>query len=148
MGCAPWLEQLRISTLERALLALGRVARSREATLPAHLIIGLEGEDAAYFYLRGKGYVIVARRWSAGKLPGVVDRIAWQGQLLCVVDVETRTAHDLSRLARQVCAAVAGSTAPEVRFDVVSAYLVPGQSRDFPHFENAFEWSERREYRD
>lgn len=58
-GCAPRLEQLRISPLERALHALDRVARSREATLPAHRIIGLEGEDAAYFYLRGKGYAPV-----------------------------------------------------------------------------------------
>lgn len=93
-------------------------------------------------------------RRSAGRLPGDVDPIAWQGELLCVLDVETRTADDLSRLARQYVRQfedvrqLQGSTAPEVRLDVVSVYLVPGQSRDFPHFENAFGWSQGREDRD
>jgi putative endonuclease len=162
LGAMPWLEQLRIGGLERALHGLDRVAqwRGREATLPAHLVTGLEGEDAAYFYLRRKGYAIVARRWSAGNLPGDIDLIAWQGELLCIVEVKTRTAHDLSpaeiavdshkrnilrRLARQYVRQLPRPVAPEVRFDVVSVYLVPGQPREFRHFENAFGWGERRE---
>src|ERR1017187_2491337 len=52
------------------------------------------GEDAAYFYLRRKGYVVVARRWSPGHEPGDIDLIAWQGSLLCIVEVKTRTARD------------------------------------------------------
>jgi putative endonuclease len=35
-------------------------------------------------------------------------------------------------------------TAPQVRFDVLSVYLVPGEKREFVHYENAFGWSERR----
>ena len=54
--------------------------RSGAAALPAHLPTGIEGEDAAFFYLRRKGYVVVARRWSSGDLPGDVDLIAWQGR--------------------------------------------------------------------
>jgi putative endonuclease len=36
------------------------------------------------------------------------------------------------------------ATAPQIRFDVLSVYLVPKQKREFMHFENAFGWSERR----
>jgi putative endonuclease len=157
-----WLEQLRIGGLERALGGLDRLARSRgrEAALPAHLLTGMEGEDAAYFNLRRKGYVIVARRWSAGNLPGDVDLIAWQDALLCFIEVKTRTARDLSpaeiavdshkrnvlrRLARQYVRQLPQQTAPEVRFDVVSVYLVPGKTGEFVHFENAFGWGERRQ---
>jgi putative endonuclease len=157
-----WLQQWRISGLERALGGLDRLARwrGREAVLPAHLLTGIEGEDAACFYLRRKGYIVVARRWSAGNLPGDVDLIAWQDELLCFVEVKTRTARDLSpaeiavdshkrsilrRLARQYVRQLPQQTAPQVRFDVLSVYLVPGQQREFMHFENAFGWSERRE---
>jgi putative endonuclease len=36
-------------------------------------------------------------------------------------------------------------TAPPVRFDVLSVYLVPGKKQEFVHFESNFGWSERRE---
>jgi putative endonuclease len=36
------------------------------------------------------------------------------------------------------------TTAPQVRFDVLSVYLVPGEPKEFMHFENAFGWDERR----
>jgi putative endonuclease len=32
--------------------------------------------------------------------------------------------------------------APQVRFDVVSVYLLPGQKKEFQHFEAAFGWNE------
>ncbi len=152
-------EQLRIGGLERALRGLDRLAHKRGRPMPEHLVTGLEGEDAAYFYLRRKGYVVVARRWSAGNLPGDVDLIAWQNTLLCFIEVKTRTAHDLSpaevavdahkrsvlrRLARRYVRELPQSVAPQVRFDVLSVYLVPGEPREFQHFENAFGWSEQR----
>lgn len=163
------LREMRIDGLERALHGLDRLARrrGREAALPAHLVTGIEGEDAAYFYLRRKNYIVVARRWSAGNLPGDIDLIAWQGALLCFIEVKTRTARDLSpaeiavdshkrntlrRLARQYVRQLPRPDAPQpqieaqiqVRFDVVSVYLVPGEKKQFMHFENAFGWSERR----
>jgi putative endonuclease len=157
-----WLDRMRIGGLERALSGMDRVTRwrGREAALPAHLLTGLEGEDAAYFHLRRKGYVVVARRWSAGNLPGDLDLIAWQGELLCFIEVKTRTARDLNpaeiavdshkrailrRLARQYVRQLPQAEAPPVRFDVVSVYLVPGEPREFLHFENSFGWNERRE---
>jgi len=144
------------------LAALDWMARLRGAAddLPAHLAAGLEGEDAAFFHLRRKGYTVVARRWSSGETPGDLDLIAWQGSLLCFVEVKTRTARDASpaeiavdshkrnvlrRLARQYVRQLPQELSPQVRFDIVSVYLVPGEKREFVHFENAFGWTERRE---
>ena len=157
-----WLEQARIGCVERTLLGLDWLARRRglQDELPAHLATGIEGEDAACFYLRRKGYIVVARRWSTGELPGDVDLIAWDGPVLCFVEVKTRTAHDatpaevavdshkrsiLRRLARQYVRQLPQETTPPVRFDMVSVYLVKGEKKEFVHFERSFGWSERPE---
>jgi putative endonuclease len=154
-----WLEQTRLVWMERSLSSLNRIASRREkkVKLPAHLATGIEGEDAAFFYLRRNGYVVVARRWSSGNVPGDLDLIAWKGPLLCVVEVKTRTAHDIApaeiavdthkretlrRLARQYVRQLPQETAPPVRFDVISVYLVPGKPKEFVHFEASFGWSE------
>ena len=156
--------ELRTALLERSLDGLDRLAqrRGRSASLPAHLTTGLAGEDAALFYLRRKGYTVVARRWSSGDVPGDVDLIAWQGLMLCFIEVKTRTARDMTpaevavdshkratlrRLARRYTRQLPQAAMPSVRFDVLSVYLVPGEKREFVHFEAAFGWSEyeRRE---
>jgi putative endonuclease len=156
------LEKLRIDSTERTVAGLKWLAHRRGglSALPAHLETGMDGEDAAYFFLRRKGYVVVARRWSSGNVPGDTDLIAWQGPLLCFVEVKTRTAHDITpaevavdshkrnvlrRLARQYVRQLPQETAPPVRFDVLSVYLVPGQKNEFQHFEGSFGWSERRD---
>ena len=153
-----WMERARIGCQERALAGLDWLARRRGGvSLPAHLATGIEGENAAYFYLRRKGYMVVARRWSSGESPGDVDLIAWDGPTLCFVEVKTRSARDASpaevavdshkrstlrRLARQYMRQLPRETAPPVRFDVVSVYLVPGKQQQFVHFEGSFGWSE------
>lgn len=103
---------------------------------------------------------MVARRWSANNVAGDVDLIAWQGELLCFVEVKTRTARDMTpaesavdghkrhvlrRLAHAYVRRLPGNEPPQVRFDVVSVYLVAGEQPECVHFENAFGWSERRE---
>ncbi len=138
---------------------LDRIAFAGRNT-SAHLTTGLRGEDAAYFYLRRKGYTVVARRWSPGHQPGDLDLIAWLGELLCIVEVKSRTAHDIApaeaavdahkrkmmrRLARQYVRQLPREIPPQVRFDVISVYLVPGQPKEFVHFEAAFGWGERDE---
>ena len=156
--------QPRGGLLERALAWMDGLAarRGRTADLAAHLKTGLEGEEAAFFHLRRKGYTVIARRWTAGNLPGDLDLIAWQGPLLCFFEVKTRTEHDLTpaeaaidshkrnvlrRLARQYMRQLPGGAATQARFDVISVYLVPGQEREVTHFENAFGWSESRDDR-
>ena len=126
--------------------------------MPAHLLVGEDGEVAAHFYLRRKGYTVVARRWSAGTVRGDLDLIAWHGTMLCFVEVKTRTAHDMSpaesavdehkrktlrRLARQYVRQLPGESTPQARFDVISVYLTSGRKPEITHFENAFVWQER-----
>jgi putative endonuclease len=156
-----WFEQVWVSVLEHGIECLGWIAEhsSGATQLPAHLETGRRGEQAAFFYLRRKGYVVAATRWSPGHQPGDIDLIAWQGKLLCIVEVKTRTAHDMTaaevavdthkrtmlrRLARQYVRQLPQQAAPNVRFDVISVYLVPGQKKEFQHFEGAFGWSERQ----
>lgn len=156
-----WLAQTRINCLERVLDTVHRAHRNRavRGTVPEHLLTGIDGERAAYFHLRRKGYIVVARRWSADTLRGDIDLIAWHGELLCFFEVKARTARDMTpaevaidthkrsvlrRLARQYVRQLPRETAPQVRFDVISVYLVPGQPKQIVHFENYFGWSEHR----
>jgi putative endonuclease len=129
--------------------------------MPAHLTVGIDGEDAALFHLQRKGYTIVARRWSSGETPGDVDLIAWHGPMLCFIEVKTRTARDLTpaetavdehkrrilrRLARRYIRALPQQAAPPVRFDVVSVYLVPEREKEFQHFERSFGWDDNSRF--
>lgn len=151
---------MRNEGLGRAMAGLDWIAahRGRSGPMPAHLLTGVEGEDATRAYLQRKGYVVVAQRWSGGNLPGDLDLIAWRGSLLCIFEVKTRTAHDMApaestidrhkrdvlrRLARQYVRQLPGESMPQVRFDVVSVYLLPGAAAEITHFENAFGWNER-----
>jgi putative endonuclease len=160
MVCMESIRLARVAWMERALHGLHWLTqkRGREASLPAHLTVGIEGEDAVLFYLQRKGYTVVARRWSSGDVPGDVDLIAWDGPMLCFIEVKTRTAHDLTpaevavdehkrrvlrRLARRYLRQLPQKTAPPARFDVVSVYQVPGMDREFQHFEGSFGLGER-----
>jgi putative endonuclease len=154
-------QSMRAALMERAFTALDSLARRRGSqTTPTHLTTGTQGEDAAFFHLLRKGYTVVARRWSAGNLPGDVDLIAWHGDLLCFLEVKTRTERDetpahaavnqhkrrvLRRLARAYLRQLPNSAPPNVRFDVVSVYLIPGRNPEIEHYENAFSWSEQRD---
>ena len=156
------MARARVDLLETVLEKLDRLAKrgNDSGNTPAHLVTGLAGEDAALFYLQRKGYTIVARRWSSGDVPGDVDLIAWQGSLLCFVEVKTRTAHDMTpaesavgqqkrrvlrRLAKRYVRQLPQAQMPQIRFDVLSVYLVPGEEPEFTHFEASFAWSEFRE---
>ena len=152
---------MRVNGLERMVAGFDRLARSRgrAAELPAHLDVGLRGEDAACFHLMRNGYQVVARRWSGGNLPGDIDLIAWQGSLLCFIEVKTRSTRDatpaeaavdnhkratLRRLAWRYVRQLPRPALPQVRFDVISVYLASG-NKQIVHFENAFAWKERRQ---
>ena len=157
------LSRIGLSWQEQLLAGMDWLARWRRRgrdDMPKHLLTGIEGEEAAFFYLRRKGYTVVARRWSSGNLRGDIDLIAWHGPLLCVVEVKTRSMHDMApaeakvdshkrhmlrRLARQYVRQLPRKEPPQVRFDVVSVYLLPGMEREFVHFENAFGWDENRD---
>jgi len=61
-----------------------------------HLLTGLRGEEDAYFYLRRRGYTIIARNYRSPHHRGELDLVGWvkdkDGQnVLCFIEVKTRT---------------------------------------------------------
>ena len=78
-----------------ALRAIDRIAPNGEAERPAHLRTGRRGEEDAYFFLRKRGYVMVARNYRTARHPGEVDLIGWDKDVLCFIEVKTRTTRDV-----------------------------------------------------
>src|SRR5271154_4710655 len=111
-----------------------------ERTLPAddapmHQQTGRRGEEAAYFYLRRLGYVMVARNYRAARRRGEIDIIGWEKNVLCFIEVKTRTTRDVKpaeaavdRDKQRGLAAVADeylrhlASSCQWRFDVVTVY--------------------------
>ena len=62
---------------------------------PQHQQVGSRGEEAAYFHLRKLGYVIVARNFRSPRCPGEIDLIGWKNNVLCFIEVKTRTTRDV-----------------------------------------------------
>ena len=58
-----------------------------------HLKTGRRGEEDAYFYLRRHG--LVARNFRSPNRRGEIDLIGWHDDILCFVEVKTRTTHDV-----------------------------------------------------
>lgn len=144
------------SRVMRQMNSLAQRLRRRPATA-AHLATGERGEREALFHLRKLGYVIVARRWKTAKLWGDVDLIAWDGQSLCFVEVKTRSRRDaasavsavdrdkrdmLQKMARAYLRGFPEDLRGDiqVRFDVVSVYLLPA-GVEFDLYRAAFGWS-------
>jgi putative endonuclease len=69
--------------------------KSAHTEAPAHLATGRRGEEDAYFYLRTKGYVIVARNFRTARHHGEIDLIGWDRDSLCFIEVKTRTTRDV-----------------------------------------------------
>jgi putative endonuclease len=105
------------------------------STLAAHYRTGRRGEEAAYFYLRRVGYTMVARNFRSPRCRGEIDLIGWDDDVLCFVEVKTRTTLDVKPGAaavdgykRRQIAAVAREylrrypPSCQWRFDVVSVY--------------------------
>jgi len=104
---------------------------------------GIRGETFAYWYLRSRGYVMIARNFTAPGMKGEIDLVGYDGPALAFVEVKTRTSEDpravkpedavneakrrnLARMARRF---LADSRIPEspCRFDVLAIESRPGQ---------------------
>lgn len=119
---------------------------------PAHQRTGRRGEEDAYFHLRRLGYVMVARNYRSPRLRGEIDLIGWDGDVLCFIEVKTRTSrdvksaeaavdHDKQRELRLVAREYLRRLPPEVpwRFDVASVYYEnPAPALRIELFKNAF----------
>src|SRR5438445_7620028 len=139
--------------MTQALLrGLDRLAPKAANEAPAHLRTGRRGEEDAYFYLRHRGYVMVARNYRTARHHGEIDLIGWDDDVLCSIEVKTRTTrdvkpaaaavdrkkrHDLRIVIRDYLRSLPQRQFPEVpqwRFDVVTVYYEgqPSASSDKP----------------
>ena len=123
----------------------------------AHLQTGRQGEEEAYFYLRRRGYTIIARNFRSPQHRGEIDLVGWDGDTLCVIEVKTRTTRDVKpaeaavdRAKRRHLVLVARDFMRHMppcpwRFDVLAIYYEhgPGQPT-FELFQNAFPVSYNR----
>jgi len=122
---------------ERVLAADRRPPRHR---------VGQQGEEDAYFYLRKRGYTVVARNFRSPRCRGEIDLIGWDDDVLCFIEVKTRTSHDVKpaeaavdrhkrREIAQVVREYLRRLPPSCqwRFDIVSVYY--DQLRSSPQIE-------------
>jgi putative endonuclease len=126
--------------------------------MPAHQRTGRRGEEDAYFYLRRRGYVIIARNYRSPHSRGELDLVGWDGEVLCFIEVKTRTTRaikpaeaavdyakqkELGLVSRDFLHRVAPSC--QWRFDVVSVYYDYHRGQPtFELFQNAFSASYNR----
>jgi putative endonuclease len=117
-----------------------------------HHRTGRRGEEAAYFYLRRQGYVMVARNFRSPNHRGEIDLIGWDKDVLCFIEVKTRTTHDVKpaeaavdRAKQRALIAVSRDYLRHLalpcqwRFDIVSVYYESQSSQPvFELFRNAF----------
>ncbi len=115
-------------------------------TRPLRHRIGEQGEEEAYFHLRRRGYAIVARNFRSPRCRGEIDLIGWDEDVLCFIEVKTRTSRDVKppeaavdRHKRREIAEVAreylrhSPPSCQWRFDIVSVYYEGQTAR--PHIE-------------
>ena len=118
---------------------------------PRHLRTGARGEEDAYFHLRKLGYAMVARNFRSPRCRGEIDLIGWEADVICFIEVKTRTSRDVKtaeaavdRHKRREVAQVAREYLKGLpptcqwRFDVVSVYYPhPGARPEIEVFRNA-----------
>ena len=119
---------------------------------PEHQRTGRRGEEDAYFFLRRHGYIMVARNFRSPHHRGEIDLIGWEKDVLCFIEVKTRTTHAVKpaeaavdRDKQRALASVARDYLRHLalpcqwRFDIVSVYYEVQSSRPvFELFRNAF----------
>jgi putative endonuclease len=134
--------------------------RRHRRQMAPHLQTGMAGEEAAFFYLKHRGFCVVAQRWNDSPVKGDIDLIAWDGDVLCFLEVKARTGREVAtassavdrhkrrmvrRLARHYLRhlpSAPDAIGPPTRFDIVTVYDLPGQAREIALIPGAFGWSE------
>jgi len=125
-----------------------------------HLRTGRRGEEDAYFYLRRRGYTIIARNYRPPNHRGELDLVGWDDDVLCFVEVKTRTVRasiaaeaavdvdkrrELRLVAREFLRHMPDSC--QSRFDVLAVYYDQGVSRpSFELLQNAFPVAYNRKF--
>jgi putative endonuclease len=145
------LTKVTLRTLDW-LIARSSKGEGAPADKPEHQQTGRRGEEAAYFHLRKLGYVMVARNFRSPRRRGEIDLVGWEGEVLCFVEVKTRTTRDVKpahaavdRDKQRELIAMAHEylhhlrTRPPWRVDVISVYFdEPALPPSMELFKNAF----------
>lgn len=126
------------------------------------------GEDEAVRFLEARGFVLVERNWRPGKIEGSrqrdgavdgamrgeIDCIAWQGKVLCFIEVKARSSNNcgapqeavtpskqrqISRLANAYVSLHKLHDTP-CRFDVVEVWLNQAEPPRLVLHLNAFDY--------
>lgn len=137
----------------RMLEFLQRATPRRKAR---HLHTGRKGETAAYLLLRKQGYRIVATNFRTPHNRGEIDVIAWDGEVLCFVEVKTRIGEGLTppeaavdsakkdhirSVAREYLRRLSGQRNPHCRFDIVSVRFADEHAKPkIRLIKGAFRW--------
>ena len=115
---------------------------------------GVRGETYAYWYLRRKGYVFVAKNYTPRGIKGEIDLVSYDGETLAFVEVRTRTVREetpalpelsVTREKQRVVVRTAQRFLAErrvgecpCRFDVMAIDNRPGQPPVVRLHKNAF----------
>jgi len=73
--------------------------------------------------LRKLGYIMVKRNFRSPRCRGEIDLIGWEGDVLCFIEVKTRTSRDgkpIAEVAREYLRRLPPSC--QWRLDIVSVY--------------------------
>jgi putative endonuclease len=110
--------------------------------LPEHQRTGRRGEEEAYFHSRKLGYTMGARNFRSLKHRGEIDLIGWDKDILCFIEVKTRTSRDVKppeaavdrHKRREIVVMVRAylrqvEPACQWRFDIVSVYYESPKGR-------------------
>ena len=120
----------------RQLLDRLRDLQRRKRWTPT-LAAGRRGEDLAHRYLQRQGYIVVARNYRLASGDAEADIVAWERDVLAIVEVKSRATGDygpperaigpekrahMTRVAREF-AARSSTPWEQVRFDIVTVLL-------------------------
>ena len=110
---------------------------------------GMQGEALVARYLRERGYQLAAHGYRSRY--GEIDLIAWDGDVLCFVEVKTRSqgaiadpAEFVDRYKQERIIQTAklflaqNPTKKQPRFDVIEVFLQKDGTKSVKHLENAF----------
>ena len=135
----------------KMLQRMSRAVLRRRTNLSPTERLGREGEEAAYWYLRGEGFIIVDRNYRPEGSHKEIDLIGWEGGTLVFVEVKARgpqtllspeatvdwgKERHLIAAAREYRRRAHRLSAP-VRFDIVSVTAGPDGMK-IEHFRDAF----------
>jgi putative endonuclease len=128
----------------------------------AALRTGVRGETYAYWYLRRRGYILIARNYTLPGCKGEIDIVGYDGDTVAFVEVKTRIIpqivshsadrtkyrlpedavnwekrHNLARIARQFLRIRRLESLPH-RFDIVAIESQPGSRPQVRLYQGAF----------